>query len=314
MIAVNLVGRIGNQLFIYAAAEAIRQKRGRNEKIVFYDESILNAGWKNSLLDYPLENVEYVHDMKNRSLITLFQAYIASRSYRLFKIYTPDKRYQFEKKMQPIWNHFGTISCCNGYVDIQTPKTYNVWMSGYFQSEKYFAEIIPLLRNKFLYRLPLLRNKYYVQQIENRNSICVSIKVEHNADNPLYDVCGREYYEKAIKYIQKHVENPLFFICSDNVQYVLDHYIDAQKYDCICQEKGLQVSDSLAIMATCKHFVIGNTSFGWWAQLLSSNPEKIVVGPNHWFRDEKMPVDIYGKDWHFIDVEDYIEKTRKNYE
>ena len=41
MIAVKLVGRIGNQLFIYAAAEAIRQKRGHNEKIVFYDESVL---------------------------------------------------------------------------------------------------------------------------------------------------------------------------------------------------------------------------------------------------------------------------------
>ena len=56
MIHVSLVGRIGNQLFIYAAAEAFRQKRSRKEKIVFYDEPVLKEGWTNSLLDYELEN------------------------------------------------------------------------------------------------------------------------------------------------------------------------------------------------------------------------------------------------------------------
>ena len=64
MIYVNLVGRIGNQLFIYAMAEALRQRRGGKETIVFCDEEILKLNWKNSLTDYNLENVEYVHTFK----------------------------------------------------------------------------------------------------------------------------------------------------------------------------------------------------------------------------------------------------------
>ena len=52
MIVFYLQGRIGNQLFMYAMAEAIRHKRGLNEKIVFYDEDIVKCGWKNSLEDF----------------------------------------------------------------------------------------------------------------------------------------------------------------------------------------------------------------------------------------------------------------------
>ena len=194
--------------------------------------------------------------------------------------------------------------------------TRNVWMTGYFQSVQYFEDIMPMIREKLTHRLSVLREKEYVQHLEERNSVCISIKVEHNADNPLFDVCDKGYYEKAIAYIIQHVENPLFFICSDNVQYVYEHYIDASKYDCICQEKGLPVSDALTIMSVCKHFVIGNTSFGRCAQLLSNSQGKIVVAPNRWFRDPEMQTgDIYREnpDWHLIDVTDYIERTNEKY-
>lgn len=315
MIAVSLVGRIGNQLFIYAAAEAIRQRRGRDEKIVFYDQPVLDMGWKNSLLDYPLENVEYVHDSSKRYSITKFQSFIYSRLCRLIGVQNDvPKRYEFDIRIQPFLNFLGVVSSSSGYIPFHTPKSKNIWLKGYFQSEKYFADIIPIIREKFMCHMPILREKAYVRQLENRNSVCISIKVEHNADNPLYDVCGREYYEQAIAYIKEQVDNPLFFICSDNVPYVLEHYLDAEKYDYVCQEKGLPVSDSLAIMGSCKHFVIGNTSFGWWAQFLSVNPDKIVVAPNRWYRDENMPEDMLGVNWHLIDVTNYIESTKQNYE
>ena len=315
MIAVSLVGRIGNQLFIYAAAEAIRQKRGRNEKIVFYDYPVLDKGWRNSLLDYDLENVEYEHNPRKRLFISKLKAFVLSRFfYSRIGCANPWRVYQYERKLQPIWNKLGIVSCTHGYLEMHTPSTSHVFVRGYLQSEKYFKEISLQIRHTLMKRLPVLRKKDYVKQLENRNSVCISIKVEHNAGDTLFDVCGKEYYTQAITYITKMVENPLFFICSDNVQYVLEHYIDADKYDCICQEQGLPVSDALTIMGACKHYIIGNTSFGWWAQYLSANLNKIVVAPNRWFRDVNMPVDIYDENWHLIDVTGYIERTNDNYE
>ena len=67
----------------------------------------------------------------------------------------------------------------------------------------------------------------------------------------------KEYWKKAIKYIEDHVENPLFFICSDNVDYVIKHLIDTQKYDYICQYSNYPTYISLSVMSECKHFIIG---------------------------------------------------------
>jgi len=316
MIAVRLIGRIGNQLFIYALAEALRQKRGRNEKIVFYDQQIVDAQWKNSLLDYNIPNVEYRHDYSELDRSTRLQRRIVEYFYKKFDLTQEarQKRYKYEKLFQPILNMLGVVSCVNGYVKVHTPFVSHVYMNGYFQSEKYFMGYENLIKETFSCKLPILQQKDYVRQLMTRNSVCISIKVEHNVGHPAFDVCDKSYYTRAIDYIIQHVKNPLFFICSDNVPYVLEHFIDAKKYDYVCQEKGLAVSDSLAIMGTCKHFIIGNTSFGWWAQYLSNSSDKIVIAPNHWYRKEEMNeiCGIYQEHWHLIDVSDYINQPRDN--
>lgn len=136
------------------------------------------------------------------------------------------------------------------------------------------------------------------RQYEN---VCISVKVEHNVGSSMYDVCSMEYWESAIEYITRTVENPLFFICSDNVEYVLRNLIDATKYDYVVQDKNVPVYVSLAVMSECKHFIIGNTTFGWWAQYMSQNPNKIVVAPSKWMAVD-MPIDLYENNWHLIEV------------
>ena len=64
MINVYLVGRLGNQLFTYAMAEALRQRRGGHEKIVCYCDQITNMNWEITLKNYNIPNVEFVHGVK----------------------------------------------------------------------------------------------------------------------------------------------------------------------------------------------------------------------------------------------------------
>jgi len=305
MIYVDLRGRIGNQLFIYAFAEALRQKRGGKEKIVFYDYPILKEKWINSLEGYHLDNVEYQHSERLPMSVNL-RKFLLRVMYHFIKKSEYRKLADIERLFQPLLSKLGIITCQNGYMQIPTPKTKDVYVTGYFQSPKYFKGIDKQLIQTFKLESLIdgLKSKD-VEQIKNRNSVCISIKVEHNVGNPIYDVCGGDYWEKAIKYIQERVENPLFFICSDNVQYVKDNLIDTTKYDTICQDKSLPVHLSLAIMGLCKHFIIGNTSFGWWAQHMSDNPDKIVVAPKPWVRID-IPFDIYEEHMCLIDVSDYI--------
>ena len=150
-------------------------------------------------------------------------------------------------------------------------------------------------------QFPQLESYPGLETLRARNSVCISVKVEHNVGSSMYSVCTEDYWKKAIQYIIDNVEDPLFFICSDNVEYVLENLIDTKQFDYLVQSREMPVHVSLSVMAQCKHFIIGNTTFGWWAQYLSDQPEKIVVAPSKWMAVE-MPIDIYQDTWHLIEV------------
>ena len=302
MIYLRLDGRIGNQLFMYAFARSISKKRG-NELIVIDDSEAMKRNYHNSLMDYELDNVQFVHNNK-----MLFQAEFIKQNLIFFlyrvvrKVMSYNRRYALEKKYQKFFNKNGLILCENGYLDYVIPTTKHVFINGYFQSDKYFSDIRTDLLKSFTLNDETLKLYYPdIQKIQIRNAVCVSIKVQHNVGNSMYDVCNDGYWQKAIEYIYKNIDNPLFFICSDNIEYVKNNLIDCTKYDAIYQDPQIPINVTLAIMSQCKYFVIGNTTFGWWAQYLCDYDKKIVVAPSKWMKID-MPIDIYQDNWHLEEV------------
>lgn len=304
IIYVSLQGRIGNQLFIYAFARKL-QKALPNHRLILDDSEIVRCKWVNSLEEYRLENVEYTHE-NLFSQLPQFKLHRLIRKFYRLMIRNMDfnAKYQWEKTWQPLLNKMGVILCENGYLPTTIPADKDIYVEGFFQSEKYFSDIAhEVCKDLYAGQFAQLEEYPNIAQIRQRNTVCISIKVEHNVGSELYDVCSISYWKKAIEHICAHVENPLFFICSDNVDYVLEHLIDASKYDYVCQSRDFSVAVSLAAMSECKHFIIGNTTFGWWAQYLSQNPDKIVIAPSKWMKID-MPIDIYQKNWTLVGAEE----------
>lgn len=298
MIYLILRGRIGNQLFMYAFANSLR--RNKNELIIIDDAEVLEMGWENSLVNYNLPNVKYVHQ---RQYFSAFFPTLLIDKFHRKKIYKMPymEKYNYESSKKNMYQRIGYMACENGYMHFDR-CTKNVLLDGYFQSEKYFVYSRNDIKKQYNLNNNILLQKYPgISDIRNRNSVCISIKVEHNVGSALYDVCTKEYWEKAINRMIEKVDNPLFFICSDNVDYVKNNLIDCDKFDVIEQDRKSPVHVSLAAMSQCKHFITGNTTFGWWAQYLSENDSKIVIAPSKWMKVE-MPIDIYQSNWTLIDV------------
>lgn len=301
-----LKGRIGNQLFMYAFARQIQKSLGNEAEIIIDDSEVISLNWEDSLQFYDLENVKYVH---NKSLLKskkwIFKYAMLKAAEKICNFNSDFmKKFSREKLLKPLLSFFGIFLCENGFMKFRTGNKSKYLLCGYFQSEKYFENVKNELKDIF----SLKHKKLEYQNLEviaNSNTVCVSIKIEHNVGSSMYAVCGKEYWKEAINFIISKVPNPTFFICSDDISYVKSNLIDCSKYNVVFQDMSQPVYKSLAVMSMCKHFIIGNTTFGWWAQYLSNNSNKIVVAPNQWML-VKMPIDIYEKNWILIDVKKYL--------
>lgn len=302
MIYLRIDGRIGNQLFMYAFARSVSKRTGDME-IIIDDTEVLKRNYLNSLPFYDLENVKYVHDHRMLFKSKLLKQNIIFTLYRAVrKPMNFNYRFAMEKKWQPFFNRNGAILCENGYLEYDVAGKKNIFIDGYYQCDRYFENVADEIRKKFSLENSEELKKYPgIDQIKSRNSVCISIKIQHNVGNSIYDVCNDGYWQKAIQYIYDRIDNPLFFICSDNIEYVKNNLIDCKKYDVIYQDGNLPVPVSLAAMGQCKHFVIGNTTFGWWAQYLNPSKDKIVIAPSKWMKID-MPIDIYQDGWHLMEV------------
>ena len=179
----------------------------------------------------------------------------------------------------------------------------NVYLDGYWQSEKYFQDISRIIRNEFTLRQILDKDNLEIaQKIISNNSIGIHIRRGDYVRNPIhkkiYENCDPSYYYQCVKFITSKIQNPYLFIFSDETEWVVEN-IRFDFPSIIISHNGMQKDYvDLYLMSLCHHFVIANSSFSWWAAWLGSHPDKLVFAPKNWFKNSKMNSnDLIPKEW-----------------
>ena len=301
-IYVLLKGRIGNQLFIYAFARYLQLNAGADTKIIINDYEVTQQKWLNSLEQYDLPNVVFEHGRPFFNNAR-FRGKIFKRNLIVFAMprRNYNKRFSIEARKQEALLKDGIFICHNGFREFSSiDLSKDILIDGYFQSSKFFPGIKKELVNLFVASDKEIREYYNeFDKYTDRNTVCISIKVEHNVGSNIYAVCGKDYWKKAIDHIIQNVDQPVFMICSDDIDYVKENLIDTNHYDCFYQNRQAPLSVTISAMSKCRNYIIGNTTFAWWAQYLCQNKEKIVVAPSKWMLVD-MPIDIYEDGWYLI--------------
>jgi hypothetical protein len=96
------------------------------------------------------------------------------------------------------------------------------------------------------------------------------------------------YFKRAVKFIKKKVNNPVFFFfcdmgssdwCKENYEiFGINPLKDTVHF--VDWNKGDDSYKDMQLMSQCKHNIITNSSFGWWASYLNENPNKITCSPD----------------------------------
>ena len=82
------------------------------------------------------------------------------------------------------------------------------------------------------------------------------------------------------------VDQPYFFVFSDDVEWCKQHLkLDHPTVVVSHKHKGYKFGNYWQLMIACKHYIIPNSSYAWWAVWLNSNANKHVIAPNNWFNE-----------------------------
>jgi hypothetical protein len=78
------------------------------------------------------------------------------------------------------------------------------------------------------------------------------------------------YYSSAMERIRRMVRQPRFFVFSDDLDWVREHFVAPDTV--VVDANGPEAADQeLRLMSACRHHIMANSSSSWWAVWLGED-------------------------------------------
>ena len=316
-VGVSLTGGLGNQLFQVAAALSISNKR----KIVL-------------ISSYGKPRLSKSNEPEVYALITdeiwceRYEAkgnWFASKSlgYVLRMGVMPKfwEKGLVKKLIKLFANLIVSIDCRKkfrlligsgvGYFLIPSSKNFTL-LVGYFQSYRWASQ-------KDVYsKLYSLKPRGHNPELDNLSVLSITskplivhIRLGDYLSEDKFGVPSPEYYKSAISMISKKIEFKEIWVFSDSMSIArkMIEFSPSTKVRWIGQIDDSSASTFQA-MRLGVGYIIGNSTFSWWAAFLRFNPNAPVIAPSPWFRGMDEPVELIPENWIRIGA-DYLGNFNK---
>jgi hypothetical protein len=179
----------------------------------------------------------------------------------------------------------------------------DIYLDGYWQSEKYFAAYRDELLRTFTLKADLHEQTLrYQKMIEETEAVSLHIRRGDYVSNPhtnsVHGTCSLEYYQNAVRYITVRVKDPHFYIFSDDLAWAKENLVFIDGITFVKLDDKVPDHEEMYLMSQCKHNIIANSSFSWWGAWLNQNTQKIVIAPKKWLNDNTINTnDLIPEGW-----------------
>ena len=288
-VSIDLVGGIGNQLFIYFAGFYLSNHSASNLNIKVHslhnrDENVVVA------LNLPHHKMQKL-SMSNMRLVRKIKSKISRIISRFSWFATNNVFISKEVGFEPRLNFLNPPIRLIGYF-----QTYKYFESNKSLFSKYFDQF------KFTSREAIELSK----EFENESVLMVHIRLGDylKPENKYFGSLDLLYYSSAIKKATSSSYFSKIVVISDDINSAKNHYFPIENLGILVvwlETPTIKSSvELMMVMRKCKGFIIGNSTFSWWIATLSIDP-KIIVAPFPWFKDAKTPDCLYPDNWVQVD-------------
>ena len=269
MIIIKAMGGLGNQLQQYALYEKMVSL---GKKVAFDTSWFENTALQNSMLAPRKLELSYFPGVSYRK----------ASAEEIAKVYGKDDIWgKLIRKAVPGANHRFYES------QMYHPEVFEkdtAYLEGYWAAEKYYADILPQLREKLTFPTPNEENVTIAAQIKAA-PYSVSMHVRRGdyldpANKAMFgDICTPAYYEAGIARIKEEQPDALFFVFSDDPSYVREHYASPE-FVSVDINHGENSFFDIYLMSLCDANICANSTFSFWGARLNSSPRKIMIRPS----------------------------------
>lgn len=273
MIKVVLSGGLGNQLFQYAAGRALALKHSTDlvlnlSSLHAFDSSVTSR-------NYELGNFRVLCNLELKSPLPIWR-WIG----RLIWFLDPLNQLKFYKEKS------------SSYDPVLLSQPDGVTLFGYWQSYIYFSGISKQLLFELQHCKPLSEKSIKVlNNINSSKSIAIHVRrgdyVSNSETLSFHGLVPLNYYNDAIALVHEKFPDATFFIFSDDQDWCKNNL--ALEKACFIDHNNIENSwEDLVLMSKCRHHIIANSSFSWWAAWMADSYQEasnhLVIAPRNWFK------------------------------
>ncbi|WP_027714731.1 alpha-1,2-fucosyltransferase [Desulfuromonas sp. TF] len=294
MIIVRLMGGLGNQMFQYAAARRLALQHDA--------ELAFDSGY---FAQAPPEDTPRRYELGHLGIRARFAG--------------PDEVAELSGRCRDCWQrmrlHLRRLSGFSHYrshiVKERTgrfdPEVLtlpdNVYLQGYWHSERYFNDQAEIIRRELAVRTPLVgQNLELSKHIGRVDAVAVHVRRGDYATSgktrAFHGLLSPSYYANAMSALRAQVTDPHIFVFSDDSEWVANHLRLDVPTTYVNHNPPDRGHLDMQLMSLCRHAIIANSSFSWWGAWLIDNPDKVVVAPQRWFAEpDRQTADLLPAGW-----------------
>lgn len=287
MVIIELSGGLGNQMFQFALYEKFKSL---GKKAVL-DTSFFRSDQKLRRLELGLFGLAYKEITDEEAAVIRGFGYHDSVWDRIRYKLMPSKYIVYRDK-----------------IDAFQPDIFqmdNVYLSGYWQNEKYFDDIKYTIQKCFTF--PEVcgdENRKILENIRKTNSVGIHVRrgdYLSGRNKSVYGgICTERYYQNARSFLEERIEMPVYYLFTDDPEWAR---INLYTTETVIVENNKEKNAwiDMYLMSQCKHNIVANSSFSWWGAWLNRNMGKVVIAPSRWFGNHTT-TDIICKDWNRVSI------------
>lgn len=312
MVIIQLAGGLGNQMFQYALCLEL-EALGREVKIDDVSAYVQDAQRKPALAPF---GITYERPTKKEMEKMLDSSMLPWQRVRR-KLFGRHKKAYFEE---------------NKLFLPEVLEWDDIYLEGYWQSEKYFWKQGDVLRRVYdtnkLVRYLTREGAWqrcadgkrsaaqYAMGINNTCSVSVHIRrgdyLTPENQALFGGICTEVYYIEGMRLMRERFPKCSFYLFCNDKEWAREQFAgqeDVTLVDLPGDGEGFAEGDmdldfaEFALMSRCKHNILANSSFSWWASYLNPNPEKLILAPDRWLNNMDCG-DFYREDMQKIGLND----------